>query len=177
MNNSQHEIQILKVEPSDLEGLVELSQQTFIESFSYANTQENMQLYLEECLSYQKLMEELNDQNSMFFFVEKQRKKIGYMKLNIKPFPKEVQDQPSLEIERIYIRQKYQGQGLGLHLLHHAMEIAKNHTLRRIWLGVWEHNAKAIKFYERTGFMVFGQHLFMLGNDPQTDLLMCKDLT
>lgn len=174
---SVHEIRIRKAFLVDLEELVELSQQTFIESFANENTEENMQLYLRECLSPQKLLEELYDKNSTFFFLEDEQQNLGYMKLNVKSFPKEIQDRSSMEIERIYIRQKYQGQGLGLYLLHQAMEIAKYQNLRRIWLGVWQHNAKAIKFYERTGFKVFGQHLFMLGNDPQTDLLMCKDLT
>lgn len=177
MNYCEHEIQIRKVDPSDLEELVELSQQTFVESFAKDNSAENMEMYLKECLSLQKLLEELNDKNSIFFFVEDERQKLGYMKLNVKSFPKEIQDLPSLEIERIYIRQKFQGQGLGLYLIHQAEEFGKHQALHRIWLGVWEHNTKAIKFYQRMGFKVFGQHLFMLGNDPQTDLLMCKDLS
>jgi ribosomal protein S18 acetylase RimI-like enzyme len=45
-------------------------------------------------------------------------------------------------------------------------------AVNSIWLGVWEKNHNAIGFYTKNGFITFDKHLFLLGDDQQTDLLM-----
>ena len=82
----------------------------------------------------------------------------------------------ALEIARIYAVQKSIGKGVGRALMQHCIEIARQRNFRIIWLGVWEKNQKAITFYSKWGFEKFGDHMFMLGNDPQTDWLMKKVL-
>jgi ribosomal protein S18 acetylase RimI-like enzyme len=58
-----------------------------------------------------------------------------------------------------------------------CLELAKTRKYDVMWLGVWEFNPRAQRFYEKNGFRIVGKHTFILGSDPQTDLLMQKDLS
>lgn len=82
----------------------------------------------------------------------------------------------SLEIERIYVRRKYQKEGLGKFLFHKALEVAEESNKKNIWLGVWEKNENAIAFYKKMGFVQTGSHSFYMGDEEQTDFIMIKTL-
>jgi len=163
---------ISKVLPEEINLLQQLSKQTFFESFSSGNTEENMTHYLEEGFSIAKLTRELNDENTTFYFIRSGADIIGYMKLNEGLSQTELQEEHGLEIERIYVLKEYQGKGVGKKLLSWAIQIANQKNAPFIWLGVWEENKKAIAFYEKNGFITFDQHVFMVGEDRQIDLMM-----
>lgn len=99
---------------------------------------------------------------------------LGYIKINFGSAQSELQDPEALELERIYVASNQLGKGIGQQLLDKAIIIARRAGLRYIWLGVWEHNLKARKFYDKNGFVQFDQHIFTLGDDDQTDLLLKK---
>ncbi len=80
----------------------------------------------------------------------------------------------AVEIERIYVLRECQGAGVGQQLRNNALDVARSLGARTVWLGVWEHNSRAIAFYRRNGFEEFGEHLFMPGSDEQRDVLMRK---
>jgi len=101
---------------------------------------------------------------------------LGYMKINFGASQSDLQDFEALELERIYVDSNQLGKGIGQLLLDKAIEIARKAGLIYIWLGVWEHNLKARRFYTKNGFVQFDQHIFTLGNDDQTDLLLKKIL-
>jgi len=82
----------------------------------------------------------------------------------------------SLEIERIYIKSKFQKHGLGKQLLNKAIHIAKERDKKKVWLGVWENNANAIAFYQKMGFVQTGAHTFHMGDEEQIDFIMTKAL-
>ena len=82
----------------------------------------------------------------------------------------------TIEIERIYASKAYLGKHVGKTLMEACLKLAKQGGHNVVWLGVWEHNPRAIAFYEKWGFEKFGSHSFLLGNDLQTDLLMKKNL-
>ncbi|WP_225209353.1 GNAT family N-acetyltransferase [Limosilactobacillus fermentum] len=82
-----------------------------------------------------------------------------------------------MELQRIYLRVKYQGHHLGRQIMDFAMQEAKKSGVPRVWLGVWEHNYPAQKIYGRYGFKRVSQHTFMVGDDPQTDFILMKDMT
>jgi ribosomal protein S18 acetylase RimI-like enzyme len=155
---------IRPVTPNELLELQVISERTFFETFSKDNSMENMQLYLEKNLTVDRLAEELEDPRSAFYFAELLGEIVGYLKINYSV--------EGLEIERIYINQRVQGSGVGQKLLDKAFELAYDHGIERIWLGVWEHNPRAIRFYEKNGFVPYGSHVFKLGNDEQCDVLM-----
>ncbi|MGH2665868.1 GNAT family N-acetyltransferase [Flavobacterium sp.] len=164
--------EIVKATLADLETLVAISRSTFYETFAKDNSEENMQLYLDEHVTLQKLTAEMNHQDSEFYLLKDGLDVIGYLKVNFETAQTELQDNHSLEIERIYVAAAFHGKHAGQLLFGKALEIARLHGLDYIWLGVWEENKKAIGFYNKNGFTAFDTHTFVVGNDAQTDILM-----
>jgi ribosomal protein S18 acetylase RimI-like enzyme len=166
-------IKLTRISPADLKELLELGKTTFYESFAADNTVENMQYYLDTNFTDEKLSEEINNPGSEFYFAKLDDKAIGYLKINSGPAQTELQDDvKALELERIYVLREFQGKKIGQILFDKAVEIAKEKNADYIWLGVWEKNVKAIRFYEKNGFVSFATHLFKLGDDEQTDIMM-----
>ncbi len=165
-------MKIRKINIDDLETLRYLSIQTFKETFEQVNTKEDMQKYLIENLSIEKLNSELENPNSEFYFAENNDEILGYLKLNFKDAQTEKLEENHFEIERIYVLKAFLGQKIGQILFDKAIEIGREKNLEYVWLGVWEENHRAIHFYEKNGFEIFGKHDFVLGEDVQTDLLM-----
>ena len=163
---------IKKLTLNDIDQLQKISRQTFYETFSAGNTEENMQKYLEEGFSAEKLSAELNDNNSVFYFAILDGKAIGYLKLNFGQSQTELQDDKALEIERIYVSKAFQGQKVGQILYDKAIQVAQQNKADYVWLGVWEKNPRAIAFYKKNGFVEFDKHVFKLGDDEQTDIMM-----
>lgn len=165
-------MKIRKINIDDLEALRNLSIQTFKETFEEVNTEEDMQKYLLENLSIEKLKTELENVNSEFYFAENNGEILGYLKLNFKDAQTEKLEENHFEIERIYVLKAFLGQKIGQILFDNALEIGREKNLEYVWLGVWEENHRAIRFYGKNGFEIFGKHDFVLGKDVQTDLLM-----
>jgi ribosomal protein S18 acetylase RimI-like enzyme len=170
MNN----IQIKQVDINDVEQLQAISKLTFSEAFSSLNTQENMAKYLEESFSIEKLTAELSDQASSFYFATVGGWVIAYLKLNVGASQTEIKDEKALEIERIYVLKDYHGQNVGQLLYDKAIQVASQMKAAYVWLGVWEENLRAINFYKKNGFVAFDKHIFNLGDDAQTDIMMKK---
>jgi ribosomal protein S18 acetylase RimI-like enzyme len=167
---------ITKIGVEDAAALQRLAKQTFADTFGPYNTEANMQQYLQENLSLDKLETELANPDSIFYFLRLDDQLIGYLKLNFANAQTELKDPRALEIERIYVIREYLGKKAGQLLYDLAVSIAQEKQLEYVWLAVWEQNKRAIRFYEKNGFIVFGQHTFCLGTDEQTDLMMKKEL-
>jgi diamine N-acetyltransferase len=165
-------IDIRKLTPEDILQLQKISRQTFRETFSSGNTEENMKKYLDEDLSNERLTAELSDPNSEFYFALLDGEVIGYLKLNFGQSQTEIKDNRAVEIERIYVLKEFQGKKLGQLLYDKAINIATQKNADYVWLGVWEENLKAINFYKRNGFAEFDRHVFKLGDDEQKDIMM-----
>lgn len=87
-----------------------------------------------------------------------------------------MQDETSLEIERIYVKKSHHGKKVGQLLYDQAVETAEHLKKSYVWLGVWEENLRALNFYRKNGFVEFDKHIFRLGEEEQTDLMMKKML-
>ncbi len=131
-----------------------------------------MAKYLDEGFSFEKLTSELNNENSEFYFAELDNEIIGYLKVNFGQSQTELKDEKALEIERIYVLKEFHGKKVGQLLYEKAMQIARQMHVDYVWLGVWEENQRAISFYKKNGFVEFDKHIFKLGNDEQTDIMM-----
>jgi ribosomal protein S18 acetylase RimI-like enzyme len=171
-----NKIEIRKIALSDINELQLISRQTFFETFSAGNTEENMTKYLDEGFSVEKLTAELKDRNSEFYFARLAESVIGYLKLNFGQSQTELQDDKALEIERIYVLKEFHGKNVGKLLYNQAIQIARQKNADYVWLGVWEENPRAISFYKKNGFVEFEKHIFKLGNDEQTDIMMKLNL-
>ena len=169
-------IKIKKCNREDLAILQEISIETFNDTFKNQNTPENMKAYLEKAFNTKQLEKELSTISSQFFFVYFYEAVAGYLKVNTNEAQSEEMGDESLEIERIYIKSKFQKHGLGKSLFDKALEIALDHNKKIIWLGVWEKNENAIEFYKKIGFIQTGTHSFYMGDEEQTDFIMIKKL-
>ncbi|MEQ1586042.1 MAG: GNAT family N-acetyltransferase [Cyclobacteriaceae bacterium] len=165
-------IDVKRVTLSDIDQLPVIGRQTFFETFSAGNTEENMKKYLEEGFTVEKLTAELNDRDSEFYFASLNNKVIGYLKLNFGQSQTEIKEDKALEIERIYVLKEYHGKKVGQILYDKAIQIARLKKADYVWLGVWEENPRAINFYKKNGFVEFDKHIFKLGDDEQTDIMM-----
>jgi ribosomal protein S18 acetylase RimI-like enzyme len=165
-------IEIRKVTVADISLLQDLGRQTFYETFAGGNTVEDMQKYLEESFSADKIAVELADPGSEFYFATLDNRVIGYLKINFGKAQTELKDENAIEIERIYVLKDFQGRHAGQILFEKALAVARKSDTDYVWLGVWEKNPKAISFYRRNGFEEFDRHIFRLGNDEQTDIMM-----
>ena len=165
-------ITVQKISISDLQALQKIGRQTFYETFAPSNSEENISKYLEEGFSEDKLTTELEDPNAEFYFATLDDEVIGYLKLNFGASQTELKDEKALEIERIYVLQEFHGKKVGQILYNKAIEVAKDKKSDYVWLGVWEENPRAISFYKKNGFEEFDKHIFKLGADEQTDIMM-----
>ena len=205
---------IRPVKASELEILLSIVRQTFIDTYEHLNDPTDFQAYLENNFTLEKLSEDFKPSSdslslqghdfhsevristegdnrllkgAYFYFVEDE-KICGYFKINLDKSPLESVDPliyksdfdykklKGIEIERIYVIREMKGHGIGRIMIEKTIEIAKNNRFDYVWLGVWAENAAAISFYEKMGFTVFGEHIFMMGNDAQKDFLMLIEI-
>lgn len=164
---------VSKTKLADLKELLIVAKNTFSDAFAKENTKENMEIYLSENFTFEKLLSEFNNTDSKFYIATLNKKIVGYMKINFEQAQTTINDNQSIEIERIYVVKEFQGQRIGELLCSKAFEIAKKKS-QYVWLGVWEKNRRAISFYKKNGFIEFDKHNFKLGNEEQTDILMRK---
>lgn len=169
-------VEIRACSREDLQKLQEISIETFNDTFKDQNSPDNMRAYLERAFNAKQLEDELSNSCSDIFFVYYNEELAGYLKVNRDGAQSEQMSDASLEIERIYIRKKFQKHGLGKYLLNKAMETALEHKKKEVWLGVWEKNDNAIAFYKKMGFVQTGSHSFYMGDEEQIDFIMVKTL-
>ena len=167
------------LQPCDLnnfELLAMLARETFIASFAHLNNPEDFKHYMATAFSDNTLKEELLNPNSEFYIAYEKNEPVGYIKLNYGDAQTDIRDPDSCELERIYVAASWQGRGIGEWMLNQAKDLATSSAKSYMWLGVWEKNTSAIRFYEKHGFVKFGTHPYYIGSDKQTDWLMRIDL-
>lgn len=165
-------IEIKKADLKDLSTIQKISITSFTETFSEINTPENMEKYVQENFNTAQLTLEINNPDSPFYIAFWNNEAVGYLKLNQGNAQTETIEDQTIEIQRIYVLKAFHGKKLGQLLLDQAVKVAKEQHVDYIWLGVWEENHRALNFYTKNGFVIFDKHIFILGNDQQTDLLM-----
>ncbi|WP_367770975.1 GNAT family N-acetyltransferase [Flavobacterium sp. WC2421] len=169
-------ISIKKASLSDLDTLQKIGKQTFIETFEPVNTPENIANYLEQSFNTTQLTTELNNPDSQFYLAVLEQEVIGYLKINFGKAQTELINERALEIHRIYVLQQFHGKKVGQLFIDEVLKVVQQKPVEYIWLGVWEENHRAIAFYTKNGFTPFDKHIFTLGNDVQTDLLMKRQI-
>lgn len=166
------ELRLQKCEIQELDFLVDLSRKTFVDAFKEDNNPEDFENYLDFAFNPDRIADEVLDADSDFYFTYLNKEIVGYFKLNQLQAQTDIKDRDSLELERIYVLNEFQGKQIGKWMLDQVKVLAKNKKKTFVWLGVWEHNVKAIAFYQLYGFEKFGTHPYYIGKDKQTDWLM-----
>lgn len=157
---------------NDTDALARLARQTFLDSFEHLNEPRNIHAYVNQAFSPAQVARELLDETCTFFVAERDAKLVAYAKVREGEVPDCVGANDALELERIYVEQRFLGTGVGRMLLDAAMEATRSAGRDVLWLGVWEKNPDATAFYERFGFETVGSKAFMMGPEQQTDLIM-----
>lgn len=164
---------INRVNVANLNELVQISKQTYLETFFEAfNDDEAYHAYTAEAFCCERLEMELADANTAFYFASADGIAVGYIKINYLSSQTVFYGNFAAELERIYVLSGYHHQRIGKALLAYAINLARVKGFFRLWLTVWEHNHKAIKFYERNGFIQSDTRNYQVAGDPQTDFLM-----
>lgn len=160
----------------DAETLANLSYRTFDETFAHLNSGVNMREYLNKNCTSDVLAKELRDPASYFLIASIDDEAVGFAKLRRSEIPNDLRNKNPIEIQRLYVLKKAIGKKVGKFLIERCFEIGRSKQCDTIWLGVWERNERAIAFYKKFGFEIFGSQIFELGRDRQNDLLMKKTL-
>ena len=161
---------------NDAELIADISRKAFYETFASENTQEDMDIFMTSQFSKQQLIEEVGTPGNIFLLAYDSDELSGYVRLKETRQKKELGEMPSIEIARLYAMTNKIGTGIGSFLMQQSLDIAKKMNRKIIWLGVWEKNLRAIRFYKKWGFEKFSEQDFILGNDIQLDWLMKKHL-
>jgi diamine N-acetyltransferase len=171
-------IEIRQAAAEDAALLTDLAYTTFWDAFAHhpKNAPDDLAHYMRQAFSLDQISEELADPKSIFLIAEIAGEPAGYAKLIYESKEPDIIAEWPVELSRLYSHQKFLGQGIGQALMDACFQRAKETNRDVVWLGVWEYNPRAQRFYEKNGFRFVGKHTFLLGSDPQTDLLMQKEL-
>jgi ribosomal protein S18 acetylase RimI-like enzyme len=172
------DVTIRRILLKDAQALAQIGRQTFYDTFTGTCTEEDMQRFLEEYFNLAQVQNELKNENDFYFFAELNGEPVGYVRFmeDYSNFPV-VKQWKALELKRLYVLKEYHGKGIAQQLMDFFLSFAEEKKYQLVWLGVWEHNIRAQKFYEKYGFVNSGHiHDFPIGNTPQTDFWFWKFL-
>ena len=172
------EIKIREATTDDAKALTDLAYTTFWDAFAHhpKNAPDDLNHYMRQAFSLEQISAELEDDKSIFLIAEIEGEPAGYAKIIVGSIEEGVTAERPIELNRLYSHQQFLGKGIGQALMDACFERAKADGHDVMWLGVWEFNPRAQRFYEKNGFRVVGSHVFQLGEDPQTDLLMQREI-
>ena len=172
------EILIRQAVPEDAKVLTDLAYTTFWDAFAHhpKNAPDDLNYYMRQAFSLEQIASELANAKNIFLIGELENEAAGYAKIIIDNIEPGITAERPVELNRLYSHQRFLGQGVGQTLMEACFDRARQEDRDVMWLGVWEYNPRAQRFYEKNGFRVVGSHTFLLGDDPQTDLLMQRSI-
>ena len=162
---------------ADIPELRALAIRIFRDTFTHLNTPEAMDGYIDKDYKVENFQREFTEAGSKYFFICEDEKAIGYLRLRRNSEADHILGTNNIELQRIYVDHAYHGRKVADQLMQLAIDTANESNHEWIWLGVWEHNPRAQRFYEKWGFEKFSEHDFYMGEEKQTDWLMRKKLS
>lgn len=170
------ELNIQPASPDDAGIIADMGARTFEAAFRADNRPEDMQQYLSLNFSPARIKEQLSDPASIFLLAYENDRTVGYAMLRKSKKPVSISGPKPVELVRFYVEAGIIGKGYGSALMKSCLEEAKKSGHRTIWLGVWEKNRRAIKFYQKWGFTKVGFQKFVLGSDLQNDHILARSV-
>jgi ribosomal protein S18 acetylase RimI-like enzyme len=170
-------IEMEAVSPERAADLAELKAATFVETFAADNDPEQVKAHVAREFTSEAVRRTLEDDRCSTWWLLDDGTPVGFLKVNRGETQTEPHLREGLEVEQIYVLASHHGQRLGGRLMETAITTAREEGFPYVWLGVWEHNRKALAVYEHLGFSVIGDHTFLFGEEEQRDLLMRLDLS
>ncbi len=170
------DLTIRLVQQADLETLRTFAEATFRVAWQHDNEPEAFEAYCRKWFSLENMRAEMAEPDAAFYFAESGKRILAYLKLRIHRQPAHWEGGTALQLERIYVSDAVQSQGLGAHLLAFTEQRARDTGAEWVWLSVWQKSPRSIAFYQRNGYEIFGVETFWVGDDPQPDWLMRKQI-
>ncbi len=170
---------MISITPAGIEHaeiIADVGQRSFYDAFSEHNSPDDMNKYLSEKFSTENIKKEILEPTAKFYIAYFENTPVGYLKLLAAEIPGEIKGKNPIEIQRIYVLKEYYDKKIGKELMLAAIDYASKNSFDSIWLGVWQLNIRAVEFYKKWGFEIFGSRNFKLGNDIKDDFLMIKPL-
>lgn len=169
-------IEIREATIQDIPTMRQVAISSYADTFEDANTPENMEAFFKDSYNLTKLELELNEPNSRLFLAFEGTTQVGFARLRESNEVEIYLGNNTIELQRLYVLTSAQGKSVGRLLMETAMAYAQQKKYEWIWLGVWEKNFRAQRFYENWGFKKFSEHTFWMGDDPQVDWLLKRKL-
>jgi diamine N-acetyltransferase len=168
------ELQVRRANLNDAEILTRVAWKSFYDAFADhpKNAPDDLKSYMDEAFSPEAISEDLADEDAIYFVAEIAGEMVGYAKLKRDSREPCTSGERPIELCRLYSLSEHIGKGIGKSLMLHCLEFAAANAHDFMWLGVWEYNFRAQKFYAKFGFEKCGEHIFQLGSDPQTDWVL-----
>ncbi len=170
-------MKIRRCTPEDTELVAKLGRETYYHTYKHLNTPSIMQAYLDEAFPHEKIRSELEDQNSHTFLLTIEEEVAAFSKVNILDSQTDLQEKEGMELQRIYVLEKYKRRGLGKTLIEHSIALGRELGCSYIWLSVWKKNPSAVSFYEKMGFHQAGTRIFKMGEELQSDYLLRREIS
>lgn len=161
---------------ADARPLSLLAERTFRDTFGGVNSSDDMDAHCASNFGPRQQLAEIEDADWWTLVCEEHGRLIAYGQLRRAAAPPCVAGANPVEIYRLYVDRPWHGRGIAPVLMDALLERARDEDADTVWLGVWEHNPRAISFYRKAGFREVGEHRFMLGSDPQRDVVMSRSM-
>ena len=156
--------------------VADLARRTFYDTFAATNDPADMALHLANAYGLDQQTRELIDRDITTLLVEVDGTAVAYAQVRGDHVPECVTGAEPIELWRFYVDRGWHGRGIAQALMERVKAVARDRGARTLWLGVWERNDRARAFYAKCGFTDAGDHIFLFGTDPQTDLVMVTSL-
>ncbi|MBL7870299.1 MAG: GNAT family N-acetyltransferase [Cyclobacteriaceae bacterium] len=169
-------IEIREATSHDIPDMREVAISSYADTFGAFNSPENMEAFFKNAYSIKKLEEELLEPQSRLLLAFEGNTQVGFLRLRECDEVIDLLGNNTIELQRLYVLTSAQGKSVGRLLMETAMAYAQQKKYEWIWLGVWEKNFRAQRFYENWGFEKFSEHTFWMGDDPQVDWLLKRKL-
>jgi len=167
---------IRRAAQADATALANLAEATFRDAFAADNTPQDMDIHCRRHFGPEIQACELADPRMITHLADAGGELIGFGQLRLRQPVACVHSETPAEMHRLYVARPWHGRQVAQQLMQVLLTAAKRDASDRVWLGVWEHNPRAIRFYRKVGFRAAGDHTFPIGNDPQRDIIMVLDL-
>lgn len=167
------ELQFRLATPNDAMEIADFMTRSFLAAYGHSSSPENVQKAVQDYYGVDAQRGDLANDKIINCLCIIDDKIAGLAQ--VKP-PKPDADPHHFELSRFYVDALYHGKGIAPALMQKTLERLHERAATSLWLSVWQGAQQAIRFYQKQGFVITGDTIFMIGEDPMKDWLMSKSL-
>ncbi len=170
-------VTIRRATEADADLLAKIALKIFLDTFAAQNNSRDIEIHVARAYGADIQLRELQDPRKVYLIAEMDGSAVGFAMVG-EPDSESCRafDSP-VELFRFYVDKAWHGQGIAQQMMKAVEDVALEFGGRTLCLSVWEHNPRAIRFYEKIGFTDAGSQPYLLGEDLQTDRLMVRGIS